>query len=131
MKEACEPYERELVEEQLVIPRDEAKSRALPIVALGLAAIFLLGGYKLAVAHAKEHSTLAFLWIMMFGGAFVSSVACWALPRASHQGRAYLERLRLAYEGLEGQVDREGNWTGYGLEYAGARAGRPPPGPTA
>ena len=75
------------------------KQLALRLWSFGLAAIVLLGGYKLAVAHAKGHSNVAFLWIMMIGGGLVFTGACWTLPRLSHQGKAYLERLKLAYGG--------------------------------
>ena len=34
----------------------------------GFAAVILLGGYKLVVAHMKGHSNVAFLCLMMIGG---------------------------------------------------------------
>ena len=61
------------------------------------AAIIGLGGYKLVVAHAKGYHNVGFLWIMMIGGGLVFTGTSWTLPRLSHQGNAYLERLKLAY----------------------------------
>ena len=52
-------------------------------------------------------------------GGLVFSVACWTLPRLSHLGKAYLERLKLAYGGLRSRLDADENWTVHGLEVAG------------
>ena len=97
------------------------KALALRLWSCGLAAMILLGWYKLVVAHAKGHSNVAFLYIMMIAGGLVFSGVCWTLPRLSHMGKAYLERLKVAFGGLKAQLDADGNWTVNGLEIAGAR----------
>jgi uncharacterized protein (TIGR04222 family) len=124
VKEACGRYEIDLAEENLLAPREEMKDRVRWLWSFGFMAITLLGGYKLVVAHAKGHSNVAFLWIMMFVGVLAYSVACWALPRLSHRGKAYLERLKLAYGGLKDQLQGAEDW-GLGLDVAewGPRAG--------
>ena len=87
-------------------PGDE--DLALRLWSFGLGTIILLGLYKLIVAIAKGHTNVAFLCVMGIVGGLVFSVACWILPRLSHLGKAYLERLKLAYGGLGSQLDATG-----------------------
>src|SRR5262249_36956274 len=79
VKEACGSYEADLAEAGLLAPRGEMTRLATWLWSFGLAALILLGSYKLVVAHAKGHSNVGFLWVMMIVGAIAYSIACWAM----------------------------------------------------
>jgi uncharacterized protein (TIGR04222 family) len=65
---------------------------------LGTAAILLTGGYKLAVALAKGRHNVGILIGLSVLGLLGLVIACaLAKPRTTRRGRAYLERLRLAF----------------------------------
>jgi hypothetical protein len=53
---------------------------------------------------------------MMVLGGLVFTGVCWSLPRVSRLGKAYLERLKLAYGGLKDRIDADGVWRVRGLE---------------
>jgi uncharacterized protein (TIGR04222 family) len=103
LKDACASYEAELAEKNFLAP-PEMKELALRLWSIGLAIIIVLGLYKLGVGIAKGHSNVLFLCVMGPVGGLVFSAACWFLPRLSHLGKAYLERLKLAYDGLKSEV---------------------------
>ncbi len=112
---ACSHYEADLAERGLLAP-PEMKRLALRLWSFGLGTIILLGLYKLGVAIAKGHTNVAFLCVMGIAGGLVFSFACMALPRLSHQGKAYIERLKLAYGGLGSRIEEAGDlddeWAG-------------------
>jgi uncharacterized protein (TIGR04222 family) len=99
VKEACVPYEADLAEKHLLAP-PEMRDFGIRLWGIGTVIILGLGGYKLAVALAKGHGNVAFLCILGVVGVILLGVACTVLPRASHLGKAYLQRLKLAYTGL-------------------------------
>jgi uncharacterized protein (TIGR04222 family) len=103
VKEACAPYEAKLEEKNLLAP-PEMKAVGLRLWLIGSTIILCLGGYKLTVALMKGHSKVAFLCILAIAGVIALGVACLATPRLSQVGKAYLERLKLAYGGLRSQV---------------------------
>ena len=77
---------------------------------IGSALILGLGGYLLAVAVAKGEPIVAVvLCLMAFIGVSVLAYACLNFPRISHRGRAYLERLELAYDRLTSRGRRRGH----------------------
>ena len=110
VKELCAPYELELAEEGLLSPGEQIKPLALRLWLSGLAILLLLGAYKLVVAHAKGHSNVALLYVLMIFGAIAYSIACLATPRLSRRGKVYIERLKQAFGGLGSQLDAYGDW---------------------
>jgi uncharacterized protein (TIGR04222 family) len=101
LEEACFQYEEALTETNLLAPK-EMKAVGMLLWLIGSALILGLGGYKLWVALVKGHSTVAFLCILGLLGLVVLAVVCLALlPRVSQLGKAYLERLELAYGRLK------------------------------
>jgi uncharacterized protein (TIGR04222 family) len=108
VKEACEAYRAKLDEEGFLTPQ-EMKAFGVRLWLIGSALILGLGGYKLAVALAKGHTNVAFLCILGIGGVIALAVTCLALPRLSRLGKAYLEQLKLAYDGLKSQVHPVGS----------------------
>jgi hypothetical protein len=76
---------------------------------IGSAPILGLGRYPLAVALAKSEPIVAvILCPMAFIGVIARAPACLGFPRISHRGRAYLDRLELAYDRLRGKGRRSG-----------------------
>ncbi len=112
LEEVCASYEAELAEKNFLAP-PEMKGLALRLWSIGLAIIIVLGLYKLGVGIAKGHTNVLFLCVMGPVGGLVFSAACWFLPRLSHLGKAYLERLKLAYDGLKSQVHPVGSRTSF------------------
>jgi uncharacterized protein (TIGR04222 family) len=104
---ACRPYEKRLAEEELLMPPG-VKAFAGKVALLGVMVILALGGYKLAVALDKGRTNVQFLLIAGAVGLIGEAVACAAIPRLSRRGKAYLGRLRLAYDGVRGRIAASG-----------------------
>ena len=104
-------YEAELAEKNLLAPRGDERRWLSGCGRSALAIIIVLGLYKLGVGIAKGHTNVLFLCVMGPVGGLAFSAACWFLPRLSHLGKAHLERLKLAYSGLKGQVHPIGSAT--------------------
>jgi uncharacterized protein (TIGR04222 family) len=103
LMEPCARYEADLAENNLLAPK-EMKEAGARVWSLGSAIILGLGGYKLAVALMKGHGNVAFLCILGVVGVISLGFACLRLPRLSHLGKAYLERLKLACIKLKDQM---------------------------
>ena len=101
LEESCFPFKEALTEKNLLAPK-EMKAVGVLVWLAGSALILGLGGYKLWVALAKGHTNVAFLCILgLLGVVFLAVVCMGLLPRISLLGKAYLERLKLAYGGLK------------------------------
>ena len=107
LKEPCACYEMELAENNFLAPK-EMKETGARLWLLGSTIILGLGGYKLAVALTKGHSNVEFLCMFGIVGVVWLGVACMRLPRLSHLGKAYLERLKSAYVSLKDQMKSDG-----------------------
>ncbi len=112
----CDQFEDELTERGLLAPREELRSLARRLWSFGILILVGLGGYKLAVAHAKGHHNVGLLWFMMIAGGLFYTIACRSLPRLTARGKDYLYRLKLAYSGLRPEIDAGGDWTVNGAE---------------
>jgi uncharacterized protein (TIGR04222 family) len=110
LKEFCARYQDDLGEKNLLAPRNLRTLGSL-LWALGAMIIIGLGGYKLSVALGKGHHNVAFLVLLCVVGVSVLALVCFALPRTSNLGSAYLEQLKLAYGGLKSQVHPVGSVT--------------------
>jgi uncharacterized protein (TIGR04222 family) len=110
VKKACADYEEELADKQLLAPR-EMKGLGVLLWWTGSTVIVGLGGYKLAVALAQGHYNVALLGVLGICGVIQLAMVCLLRPRVSHLGKAYLERLKLAYGGLKSQVHPIGSLT--------------------
>lgn len=110
VKEVCKRYELDLAEEGLLVSEEQLKPLVRWLWFSGLAILLLLGVYKLIVAHAKGHANVAFLNILMVGGAVVYSIACLVTHRLSRRGKAYLARLKQVFGGPGGRLDASGDW---------------------
>ena len=97
-------YGQRLSREHLLTPPD-VRAAALRIWCAGAAVIAALGGYKLFAALERGHQNVAFLIIMGVAALIILGVVC-RPPRVSRKGRAYLERLQLAFGKLRTQVGR-------------------------
>jgi uncharacterized protein (TIGR04222 family) len=93
----CTPYRRKLESDEL-LRTDAAKGAATQIPIAASAALISLALYKVAIAMAEQRP-FGFLIILTI----VSLVLVWSLvgraarARVSERGRAYLDRLQLAY----------------------------------
>jgi uncharacterized protein (TIGR04222 family) len=103
IKEHCGRYKEDLAAGNLLAPA-EMKRLGAWLWFFGTVVIVGLGGYKLTVAVAKGHSNIAFLVIFAAIGLIAQANVCFVLPRASRSGKAYLEQLKLAYDGLKSRV---------------------------
>lgn len=120
LKNPCEQYEANLIENNLLAP-EEMKEAAVRLWWIGSAVILGLGGYKLWAALTKGHHNIAFLCILGVLGVVFLAIACFALlPRVSRLGKAYLEQLKLAYGGLKDRARIGGE-----LDLAADIAGEP------
>lgn len=97
-------YGQRLGREHLLTPPD-VRAAALRIWCAGAAVIAALGGYKLFAALESGRYNVAFLIIMGAAALIILGVVC-RPPRVSRKGRAYLERLQLAFGKLRTQVGR-------------------------
>jgi len=114
-------YEQRLTGEHLLTPPD-VRAAAFRVWCLGAAFVVGLGGYKLLVAVEKGRYNVGFLVVMGVVGLVVLGVAC-RVPRLSQKGKAYLERLQLAFERLKAQaVSRPANTLSITPTAAGASA---------
>ena len=111
LTKTCTQYEATLAENNLLAPRDQMKEAAARLFWIGASVILGLGGYKLWVALMKGHNNVVFLFILGLLGVVALAIVCMALlPRVSRLGKAYLERLKLAYGGLKAhRSPREAN----------------------
>jgi uncharacterized protein (TIGR04222 family) len=103
IEEQCEEIRWRLHDEQLLNPSEHYRTALL----VGLFAAFTilgLGGYKLAVALTKGHTHVQFLIVMAVIGLIFLAIAC-CVPRLSSRGRAYLDRLSDAFEGLKARAE--------------------------
>jgi uncharacterized protein (TIGR04222 family) len=96
----CGDYRDNLADQELLAPPG-MKEIGARLWWTGSALVLGLGGYLLAVALAKGEPIVAvILCPMALIGVIALAVACLDFPRISHRGRAYLERLELAYDRL-------------------------------
>ena len=95
-------YEQRLRREHLLMPA-EVRQAATQIWLAGMAVVAGLGGYKLFIALSKGRHNVAFLIAMGVVSLIVLALICRA-PRLSRRGRAYIERLQLAFEKLKSQA---------------------------
>lgn len=98
----CAAYEQRLQGERLLVTDDVRRTARLVALA-GAGFVLALGAYKFVVAVAEGRFNVGFLVILAAVGVFVVLKLCRA-PRVSGRGRAYLERLRLAFERLKYQA---------------------------
>ncbi|MCB9851668.1 MAG: TIGR04222 domain-containing membrane protein [Phycisphaerales bacterium] len=85
-------YEQQHTEQRFRLPR-ETRVIAGWIIAIGLAVILGLGGFKLVVALAKGKHNVAFLILIGIGASLVHMLVCWP-RRISDLGKRYIERLK-------------------------------------
>ena len=102
VKGVCAPFEQRLHSERLLMP-PEMQIVALKVGLAGALVILGLGGYKLWVALATGHSNVGFLLVMGIASLVGLYYVC-RPPRLSSRGRAYLQRLESAFEGLKGRA---------------------------
>jgi uncharacterized protein (TIGR04222 family) len=100
----CDTYEQRLSRENLLTPPD-VKAAAFRVWCAGAAVITALGGYKLFIALGRGRYNVSFLIIMGIASLLILGAVC-RPPRLSRKGRAYLERLQLAFERLRATVGR-------------------------
>jgi uncharacterized protein (TIGR04222 family) len=104
----CFDYWDKLADQELLAPPG-MKQVGVRLWWIGSALIFGLGGYLLAVALAKGEPIVAFILCpMVLIGVLALAFASLDFPRISHRGRAYLERLELAYDWFRSQGRRSG-----------------------
>jgi len=105
--DACSIYRKRLEAEELLSP-PEVKSASWPTWLVGTAVLLALGGYKLAVAHAKGRTNVEFLVILMCVGPILLGlvVAVASARRLSDRGRAYLKGIKIAYQGIKKPAPR-------------------------
>jgi uncharacterized protein (TIGR04222 family) len=104
----CSDYWDKLADQELLAPPGMKRIGAR-LCWIGSALILGLVGYLLAVALAKGEPIVAFIFCpMALVGVLALAFACLDFPRISHRGRAYLERLELAYDRLRSQGRRRG-----------------------
>lgn len=102
LKPFCAAYEQRLKGERLLLT-DDVRQAARLVALTGAVLILGLGAYKFIVAVAEGRFNVAFLVVFAVVGVVVLFKVCRA-PRVSERGRAYLERLRLAFERLKYQA---------------------------
>lgn len=95
----CGAYEQHLGREHL-LNTPETNRGAQLILWGGALLIFGLGTYKTLVAFSRGRFNVLFLIILGAAGLFFLFKIC-RLPRLSRRGRAYLERLHLAFDRLK------------------------------
>jgi uncharacterized protein (TIGR04222 family) len=104
----CESLREWMIEAQLLAPPGRFQ-RFLRTWIPGALVIAALGGLKLTISLAKGRHNLGFL-IMMAAVSLVVLALIARVPRLTARGRAFLGRLRLAFEGrrsdLAGSVSR-------------------------
>lgn len=98
----CYEYRNRLMGQGL-IASPEQLARKFAVGVKAFFAIAALGGYKLAAALSTGHSNVEFLIIMGAISSLIVVGMCASAP-LNHRGKAYLERLNLAYGGLRGQA---------------------------
>ncbi len=91
-------FDQRLEEEQLLMPA-EVQEAAQQIRLKGAIVIVGLGGYKLLFALMKGQSKLGLVLLGLFSLGILFSIC--ETPRLSSRGRAYLQKLQLAFEGLK------------------------------
>ncbi len=97
----CAPMHKQLENQEMLNPPETRKIIA-PTGTLGSLIVIGLGGYKFLVAIAKGRNNVGFLIVLAIVGTIAVFIAsALALPRVSRRGRAYLDRLRLAYGSLK------------------------------
>ncbi len=101
--EHCGRYKEHLAAGNLLAP-SEMKRLGAWLWCFGTIVIVGLGGYKLTVAVAKGHHNVVFLVLFAAIGLIAQAIVCFAQPRASRLGKAYLEQLKLAYDALKSRV---------------------------
>lgn len=107
LKPFCAAYEQRLQGERLLVT-DDIRQTARLVALAGASVVLGLGAYKLIVAVAEGRFNVGFLVFLGIVGAVVLIRVCRA-PRVSSRGRAYLERLRLAFERLKYQAQTAGD----------------------
>ncbi len=103
IKDHCRRYEEHLAAGNLLAPAEMKQLGAL-LWCFGTIVIVGLGGYKLTVAVNNGHRNVGFLVLFAAIGLIAQGIVCFARPRASRLGKAYLEQLKLAYDGLKCRV---------------------------
>lgn len=101
----AEDYQRRLGRQQL-IASTELKKRLSTWKWLALGLVLLLGGYKAVAAIAHGHfNLLGSAIIGVIGAVAIFLIA--RLPWLTKLGRAYLDRLQMAFEGLRYKDNRD------------------------
>jgi uncharacterized protein (TIGR04222 family) len=100
----CTKLEKPLENDLLLMPED-CKSKALRLGWHAALCLLVLALYKVLVALAKGRQNVGFLIILgIVGVMVVVSVA--RLPRITRHGKAYLDRLSLAFEDWADRIER-------------------------
>ena len=90
------------LETQRMLLGDELKSRLSKFKWTAIAAIFFVGAYKLFAAVAHENYNFFGIIVMASVGIFIAAAAG-APPRVTKLGKAFLDRLQIAFENLKYQ----------------------------
>ena len=109
LRAICAPWESALQREKLLASEPHRRvGRGLAILAGAL--ILGLGGYKLAVALAKERHNVLFLILMALGSVVILAVVnAICNGRLTARGKDYLKRLELAFQRLKSRTEYHGN----------------------
>ncbi|GAC1446872.1 MAG: hypothetical protein NVSMB56_09740 [Pyrinomonadaceae bacterium] len=98
----CKTYEENLQRNNFLSDAT-MKGRGSASVLICSTLIFTLGGYKFFAALAHGRTNVIFLFIFgIIGLILIYNVG--KIPRLTRRGRAYLEKLQTAFEGLKKQV---------------------------
>jgi uncharacterized protein (TIGR04222 family) len=97
-----EPMAESLREGSLLSGREQVE-RAWKTWFTGALMILAFGGFKFAIAMAKERYNIVFLLILTFLGLILLGLVC-RVPRLTRRGKDYMNRLREAFEGLKPRV---------------------------
>lgn len=92
----CAELEEPLKDNLLMMP-PECQREALGVGWAAAVCLLVLASYKIMVALAKGRQNVGFLFVLGITGAVAVLVAA-RLPRLTGQGKAYLDRLCLAFE---------------------------------
>ena len=92
----AEELEEPLKDDLLFMP-EECGREASGVGWAAAACLLVLAGYKILVALAKGRQNVGFLVALGIAGMIAVLIAA-RLPRLSRQGKAYLDRLGLAFE---------------------------------
>ena len=98
----CAKLEEPLEDDLLLMPR-QCQTEALGVGWAAAVCLLILAIYKVLVALAKGRQNVGFLIVLGIAGAIAVMVAA-RLPRLTRQGKAYLDRLCLAFENWPARI---------------------------